>query len=224
MTLTLERLSKRYERRGRAVQALDDVSLKVDAGELALVQGASGSGKSTLLLAAGGLLSPDSGSVRVEDEEVYALGPGARAQLRARHVGFIFQQFHLVPYLTVLENVLAPTLAAAHPEARRHAMALLERFSLTERAAHLPSELSTGERQRTALARALLNRPHLLLADEPTGNLDEVNAGQVMACLVEFAADGGAVLLASHSSDAARQANSVHRLEGGRLRLVTGRS
>ena len=216
MVLAVEGIGKTYRGARGTVEALAGVSLAVDAGELVVVQGPSGCGKSTLLLAAGGLLEPDAGSVQLEGRDLYALSSEQRARLRAKRVGFIFQQFHLVPYLSVLENVLAPSLAAPVAGARERARELIVRFGLGERMEHLPAELSTGERQRAALARALLNRPQLLLADEPTGNLDQKNSELVLQHLADFARSGGAVLLVTHDADASRQAQRVIRLERGR--------
>ena len=216
MVLAAKQVGKTYRKTRGTVEALAGVSLAVDAGELVVVQGPSGCGKSTLLLAAGGLLEPDTGSVRIEGRDLYALSSEQRARLRAGKIGFIFQQFHLVPYLSVLENVLAPSLAAPVAGGRERARELIVRFGLGERLEHLPAELSTGERQRTALARALLNQPKLLLADEPTGNLDQKNSDLVLQHLADFARSGGAVLLVTHDADASRQAQRVIRLERGR--------
>jgi ABC-type lipoprotein export system ATPase subunit len=200
------------------VQALAGVSLQLQLGEFVAVQGPSGSGKTTLLLVAGGLLAPDSGEVLLEGTNPYQLAADSRARFRAGYVGFVFQQFHLVPYLNVLENVLAPSIALPGSDARQRALELIERFGLTDRKHHVPAELSTGERQRVALARALLNRPTLVLADEPTGNLDRANAEIVLGHLAEFARSGeGAVLLVTHSDYAASFASRVERLEAGRL-------
>lgn len=200
------------------VSPLDDVSLCVSSGEFVALQGPSGCGKSTLLLAAGGLLRPDSGTIQVSGTDLYQLSPQARAVFRGQHIGYVFQQFHLIPYLNVMQNILAATMAVptmANPEKR--AKDLAERFGLADRTTHRPSQLSTGERQRVALARALFNEPQLLLADEPTGNLDEENSRIVMDCLAGFGADGGAVLLATHDSQAASRADRVVRFESGVL-------
>jgi len=215
--LELRDVSKLYRRGDGTVTALRDVSLKLGAGDFLAVQGHSGSGKTTLLLAAGALLAPDAGTVLLAGQDPYALSPDTRAAVRATTIGFVFQQFHLVPYLSVRENVLAPSLAVEADGAPGRADELIERFGLTDRIDHLPAELSTGERQRVALARALLNRPKLLLADEPTGNLDDVSARTVLGALAEFADAGGAVLLVTHHHDAAAAAQRVVRLTGGRL-------
>jgi putative ABC transport system ATP-binding protein len=177
-----------------------------------------GCGKTTLLLTAGALLHPNSGRVLVNGQDPYALSPGQRARFRAVNVGFVFQQFHLVPYLDVLDNILAPALALGeNGGARAHALGLAARFGLAERLHHVPAALSTGERQRVALARALLNNPKLLLADEPTGNLDEQNRQAVLGCLAEFARAGGAVLLVTHEPRAGEHAGRVVNMSGGRL-------
>lgn len=215
--LDIQRVSKSYHGRDGTVAALTDVSLAVAPGELVAVQGPSGCGKTTLLLAAGGLLQPDGGRITVAEEDLAALSSEKRARLRAGHIGFVFQQFHLVPYLSVWENVLTPALAWPAPDVESRAHELLERFGLSARAPHVPADLSTGERQRTALARALLNRPGLILADEPTGNLDPENANTVIGCLQEFAQAGGAVLLVTHDATLAQQARRVLRLQFGKL-------
>jgi ABC-type lipoprotein export system ATPase subunit len=205
--LELLRVSKSYRRPHETITALDDVSLRVGAGEFVAVQGPSGCGKTTLLLIAGGLLRPDRGTALVGDQNLYDLSDEARARFRAAHVGFVFQQFHLVPYLSVLDNVLSPALARAADGGRQRAEELLRRFGLWPRRTHVPAELSTGERQRTALARALLHRPRLLLADEPTGNLDAENAQLVLEHLRACAHEGAAVLLVTHDPAAASQAD-----------------
>ncbi len=200
--LEIEALVKRYRRRDGTVVALDGVSVRLQAGVFAIIRGPSGSGKTTLLLAAGGLLAPDAGTVRVDGQALYALRAESRARFRAAHIGFVFQQFHLVPYLSVLENVMAAGLATGMggPAARARATELIAIFGLEHRADHVPADLSTGERQRVALARALLNRPRLLLADEPLGNLDDDNASIVLEHLRHFTRNGGAVLMATHNS------------------------
>lgn len=217
MALQLKDVAKTYRSGGREVNALDDVSLQVEPGEFVAVQGRSGCGKSTLLLIAGGLLAPDRGTVRLHDAEPYAMSQEARSRWRAAQIGFVFQQFHLVPYLSVLDNVLTPSLAIDIPDAQQRARELLERFELAARSHHVPSELSTGERQRTALARALLASPQLVLADEPTGNLDRENADAVLDSLVEFARGGGAVLMVTHDPAAAARADRVFKMQSGLL-------
>lgn len=220
MLLEATQISKTYRVGQKVVRAAEEVSLAVDAGEFVAVRGPSGCGKTTLLLIAGGLMAPDSGTIKILGQDPYALSPDQRAKFRAENIGFVFQQFHLVPYLHVLDNVLAPALAANLPSAKPRAMELLERFGMTDRLHHVPSELSTGERQRTALARALLLQPKLLLADEPTGNLDRENADLVMACLSEFASAGGGVLLVTHDTQAAAAAHRTANILQGKLTAV----
>jgi ABC-type lipoprotein export system ATPase subunit len=215
--LSIENIVKTYRGPGERVQAVRDVSLTVDAGEFVTVRGPSGCGKSTLLLAAGGLLEPESGRVTVDGQDIYALGSDDRAKIRACNIGFVFQQFHLVPYLNVRENVLAAAMAAGKTDRAQRADELLERFGMTHRASHVPSALSTGERQRTAMARALLNKPKLLLADEPTGNLDAENAEVVLGHMKTFASEGGAVLLVTHDVKAERYADRSIEIEDGSL-------
>lgn len=213
-TLEVERIGKAYSR-PETIEALRAVSIQVEAGRFKLVQGPSGCGKTTLLLATGGLLAPDTGKVRVAGQDVYALSAEGRARFRARSIGYVFQQFHLIPYLDVMDNVLAPTLALDTEGAHQRAEQLVEEFGLSGRSRHFPSELSTGERQRVALARALLNDPKLLLADEPTGNLDQRSADVVLGHLRDFASKGGAVLMATHHTDI--EADEVFHLDAGEL-------
>jgi ABC-type lipoprotein export system ATPase subunit len=220
MLVELQSVSKTFTATTLAVSALSDVNLQLDCGQFVAVCGPSGCGKSTLLLTAGGLLRPDQGRVLVDGKDLYQLTSNQRAQFRAQTIGFVFQQFYLIPYLNVLDNVLAARLGLSNgnrTEHLRRAEELLAQVGLTERAQHRPGELSTGERQRTALARALLNRPSLLLADEPTGNLDRANAEIVLQQLVEFARQGGAVMLVTHDAQAAGCADRVVQLERGRV-------
>ena len=206
-------LTKTYHGQ-RQVTAIDNVSLQLQPGEFVAIRGASGSGKTTLLLTIGTLLKPDSGDVRLFGQSPYEMSNNERAQFRAETVGFVFQQFHLVPYLNVLDNIRAPLLTNTKISSDE-AIHWMEKFGLSERANHFASQLSSGERQRCALARALVTRPKLLLADEPTGNLDEDNANIVMQTLNEFAQSGGAVLLVTHDQ---RNTNLAHRT----LKMVSG--
>jgi len=219
MVLEIKNLTKIFRRPTGAVRALSDIRLSVAAGEFVAVQGPSGSGKTTLLLAAGGLLAPDDGRVLVEGQDLYAMSPEQRARFRGATIGFVFQQFHLIPYLSVLDNVLTPTIAIREAEVQARARALIARFNLGRRIRHVPAELSTGERQRVALARAFLNHPKAILADEPTGNLDGDNADIVLRALADFAGGGRTVLLATHDPRAAEWADRVVRLEDGSLNL-----
>ena len=216
--LKLQDVTKMYRGRAGRVQALENISLAVQPGEFVSVQGPSGCGKTTLLLIAGGLLRPDAGQVAVDGRRPYDLAPEDRARLRADLVGFVFQQFHLMPYLTVLDNVLAASLAKPSDDGvRQRAVDLIEHVGLGPRTHHVPGELSTGERQRVAIARALLNRPRLLLADEPTGNLDPASSEVVLRHLADFADAGGAVLLVTHDERAAQYPHRAVRMVGGRI-------
>jgi putative ABC transport system ATP-binding protein len=213
--IQIEDLRKTYRGPRGSVHAIDGVSLSVAAGEFVAVQGPSGCGKTTLLLALGGLLLPSGGRIVVDGQEPYGLSANARSRWRARTVGFVFQQFHLVPYLDALDNVMAASLPCPAPDALERARTLIARFGLEGRMHHVPAELSTGERQRVALARALLNRPRVLLADEPTGNLDGENSEIVLEHLAAFAEDGGAVLLVTHDAAAAARAQRTVYLRNG---------
>jgi len=213
----LQGVNKRYQTARGAVNALQDISLSAGAGEFIAVRGPSGCGKTTLLLTIGGLLEPDNGRIEVAGVNPFALNPDERARFRAGTIGFVFQQFHLVPYLTVRDNILAPGVAISRDGSKERAEALIRRFNLTGRAGHHPGELSTGERQRTALARALLNDPLLLLADEPTGNLDPDNAAIVLEAFVEFKKSGGTVLLVTHDDMIAQAADRTALMKDGAL-------
>jgi ABC-type lipoprotein export system ATPase subunit len=213
--IQLEEVSKVYQTSDGPVHALSDVSLHVEQGEFVAVQGPSGCGKSTLLTVVGGLGTPTSGRVMVGGEDVVAMSPADRARFRAERIGFVFQMFHLLPYLTVLENVLVAALPGREAAARERAGGLLEKFQLGHRLRHHPGELSTGECQRVAIARALVNRPQLVLADEPTGNLDPENSVGVLDLLSGFRAEGGTILLVTHQESAANYAGRTIRLRDG---------
>ena len=203
---------------GSSVKAVEGVDLEARAGEFLALRGPSGCGKSTLLFVTGGLLRPDEGKVEIAGESLYEQDAAKQASIRASQVGFVFQQFHLVPYLNALDNVLAPTLARSIPDATEKANALLETFGLSDRRGHVPSTLSVGEQQRVALARALLPEPKLLLADEPTGNLDPENAKAILTRLGDFAAAGGAVIMVTHDDRAAEHATRSIQMDKGRLK------
>jgi putative ABC transport system ATP-binding protein len=202
------------------VRALDGASLSVDAGEFVAIEGPSGCGKTTLLLTAGGLLTPSQGQVLVDGHSPYDLAAGARAAWRGEHIGFLFQQFYLIEYLTLRENVLAAQLGDGAADQAARADEMLARLGLSDRADHLPSKLSTGQRQRAALARAMLRSPKLLLADEPTGNLDSENGQAVLKCLRDYANDGAAVLLVTHDSRAGQYADRTLRMNAGRVAMT----
>ena len=198
---------KQVTKRFGAVTALAPFDLDVQSGEFVAVKGASGSGKTTLLLTLGGMLRPSNGTVSFEGTDLYAQPRAERAEYRASEVGFVFQMFHLVPYLSVVENV---QLAARNGTS---ATELLEQFGLSHRFAHTPGELSAGERQRVALARALVNEPRLILADEPPGNLDPENDRQVFEHLSTFHRSGGTVIVVTHGSTADEFADRIVELK-----------
>jgi len=215
--IRLESVSKTYRTGKAAVVALDGASLSIDEGEFIAIRGPSGSGKSTLLLTIAGMIRPTRGRVVVGGDDVYAMSRRRRATFRAESIGFVFQLFHLVPYLTVLENARLPLMTGARPGGRNEARDLLERLGLSERASHKPAQLSTGERQRAAMARALMNRPRIILADEPTGNLDPDNAKQVMRHIGRFHEQGGTVVVVTHEEVAQQCANRTFHIRQGRI-------
>jgi putative ABC transport system ATP-binding protein len=215
--LRFEGVFKRYTAGTREVVALAGVDLTIDEGELTALVGKSGSGKSTLLHLAGGLDVADSGRVLLDERNVGELGIAERSKLRRREIGFVFQFFHLIPTLSIQENVELPLLLDGAKRGTR-GRELLERVGLGDRADHLPGELSGGELQRAAVARALVARPRLLLADEPTGNLDSANGEEVLRLLKEeVREEGTALLMVTHDEDAAARADHVHRLADGHL-------
>ncbi len=216
--IVLRNVTKKFDGPNGKVTALDDVTLSLTSGELLGITGPSGCGKSTLLMTAAGMLRPDHGDVQLmETYHPYELSPEQRCRLRAGLVGFVFQQFHLIPYLTVSENILAPLLSAPQKNPERRARELIRQFGLEDREDHLPSQLSTGERQRTALARALFHEPKIIFADEPTGNLDDENAETVLKHLLWYVSTGGSVLLVTHSARAADYATRIVKMKSGRL-------
>jgi len=214
-----ENVSKIYRLRDREVVALADVNLSVEAGEFVAVVGASGSGKSTLLLVLGGLIRPDGGEVFLEGQPLYELSQAQRAKIRQQNVGFLFQTFHLIPYLTALENVQVPLYVAGKSRAEQAEIAtrLLEQVGLGDRLDHKPAELSVGQQQRVALARTLANAPRLILADEPTGSLDPERAEEMVAHLERLAREGITIVMVTHDPSVAARAGRQVRLENGRI-------
>ncbi|MDP7585164.1 MAG: ABC transporter ATP-binding protein [Verrucomicrobiota bacterium] len=212
-----DEVTKIFRKNGSEVTSLDRFTAKVAKGEFVAVRGPSGSGKTTLLLTLGGMQRPSAGSVQLARRDLYALSPAERARLRSSEIGFVFQMFHLVPYLDLLANVLLACPGKPSVKVRQRASGLMDELGLADRASHRPGELSAGERQRLAVARALLNRPKLILADEPTGNLDPENAAEVIRHLAEFHRGGGTVVLVTHGAAADAHADRTLRLEQGRL-------
>jgi putative ABC transport system ATP-binding protein len=212
-------LTKTYPAETTAVRAVDGVDLDIDAGEFVSVMGPSGCGKSTLLHLLGGLDRPDSGVLYLAGERVDDLSESAWAVFRRRHVGFVFQAFHLVDELTAVENVELPALLLGERRrrSRRRAMDLLESLGVAERADHLPDGLSGGEKQRVAVARALINEPSLVLADEPTGNLDSRATGQILKLLAELRDTRRSVLVVTHDARVASAADRLLTMRDGEI-------
>ena len=200
------------------VTILDGVTLEVPAGQFVAITGPSGSGKSTLLGLVAGLDRPTAGSIRVDGVDLATLDEDALARLRLAKIGYVFQAFHLIPTLTALENVAIPLELAGVPEPARQAGALLEEVGLKLRVGHYPAELSGGEQQRVALARAVANRPGLVLADEPTGNLDSATGAQIVELLVDLhRRDGTTLILVTHDPALAAHAERIVELRDGRV-------
>lgn len=219
--VALENVAKTYQTRRGQIRALGDINLQIDIGEFVVIRGPSGSGKTTLLMTLGAMLKPSSGTIMFGDTNVYMLSASERALFRGKNIGFVFQMFHLIPYLTLVENVL---LGRMHDNSKTDyhdkAKELLERLGLSDRIFHRPAQLSAGEKQRAAIARALLNEPKILLADEPTGNLDPENAAEVVKHLRDFQANGGIVILATHGDQAEKSANRIVSLKRGLIEKV----
>lgn len=217
--LTVTGVSKRYVSQGRSIPVLSGVELTLEAGEFVALTGPSGSGKSTLLGLLGCLHRPDSGDIVLRGRSLRRATDLERSDLRARHLGFVFQQFHLIPYLNVEQNVRLPLGYRTDLEPASHARRaseVIDRVGLGHRRRHRPAELSGGEMQRVAIARALVAEPGLILADEPTGNLDRETAELVLDLLADASRRGTAILLVTHDAEAASRADRVLRLVEGR--------
>lgn len=216
--LRLEGVRKGFRRGREEVLALDGVDLCLDTGGFTALVGPSGSGKSTLLHLAGGLDKPDAGRILLDERDLSTLSAGERAQLRRRQIGFVFQFFHLIPTLTVAENVELPLILDGARTRNGRVGDLLDRVGLSHRTDHVPGELSGGEMQRAAIARALVARPQLLLADEPTGNLDSATGAEILELLCrQVAEEGTALLMVTHDLAAAAMAKDVLHLRDGQL-------
>ncbi|WP_455233809.1 ABC transporter ATP-binding protein [Thiogranum longum] len=218
--ILMQHVDKCYSLDGVEVQALRGVDLTVDSGEFVAIMGPSGSGKSTLMNVIGCLDLPDSGTYTLNGEDVTALGGDALARVRNRTIGFVFQSFNLLPRTSAVENVEMPLIYAgiAKQGRRQRAQVLMESLGLTDRMNHMPSQLSGGQQQRVAIARALVNRPPILLADEPTGNLDSRSGEEVMNILEELnRRDGVTIVLITHEPEIAKRADRMLTLRDGRL-------
>lgn len=216
--LVADQLGKQVSSPEGRLAILSDVSLEVDGGESVAIVGESGAGKSTLLALLAGLDEPTSGTVRLAGNELTALDEDGRAAVRARHVGFVFQSFHLLPSLTALENVMLPLELIGREDARAEAARVLSRVGLAERIGHYPRQLSGGEQQRVAIARAFVTKPDVLFADEPTGNLDAKTGERIIELLFELnSATGTTLVLVTHDQELAARCDRVIRLAAGRI-------
>jgi putative ABC transport system ATP-binding protein len=220
--LALEQVTKLYRHRRGEVVGLKDIDLAIESGEFVALVGPSGSGKSTLLLVLGSMMSPTTGRVLVDGTSVYDLSVARRTQLRRAKMGFVFQTFNLVPYLTAIQNIQLPLALAGAPLAvqNRRSSELLARVGLADRMNHKPNELSVGQQQRVALARTLANDPEIILADEPTGNLDPHTRTQILGFFQEFNREGKTVVIVTHDPAVAEMAHRSVRIVEGRLSHV----
>lgn len=213
----LESISKQYQQGNQTITALSSTTLEIRRGEFIAIVGPSGSGKSTMLTLLGGMLAPTEGKVRFEGESLYDLTVNKRAEVRRLKMGFVFQTFNLVPYLTAQENVEVPLLlcGASKVTQRKRAIELLDQVGLADRAHHKPHQLSTGQQQRVALARTLVNDPCVILADEPTGNLDPETRDQVLSFFDKFNRDGKTIVVVTHDPEVAMRAARRLQMNAG---------
>jgi len=210
--IKLQNISKTYPSSSGLFYALRDISLDIEDGQYIAVTGPSGSGKSTLLNILGGMTKPDHGEVLVNGKQLYRLSEKERNIYRREKIGFVFQQFHLIPYLKVYENILTGTTGKNH---KSNIQALLERFQIDNKSKHYPSQLSVGEKQRVALIRAAVSRPDMILADEPTGNLDDENSKIILDFFREYHREGKTVILVTHESGLSEHADRIITLKKG---------
>jgi putative ABC transport system ATP-binding protein len=217
--IKIENISKKYNGRGNSVVALNEVSLSIENGEFISIVGPSGSGKTTLLLCMGGLIHPSVGKVDIDGASIYDMDIKERATFRLRNLGFVFQTFNLIPYLTALENVQIPLSLAgtANGNQTERATELLEKLGLGDRLNHKPRELSIGQQQRVAIARALANNPKIIMADEPTGNLDPNTTNETVAYLNLLNQTGITIVMVTHNPGVAESAQRTLKLVDGRL-------
>lgn len=213
--LELQNITKIYRKGSKSFTALKSISLKIEKGDFCTVLGPSGAGKSTLLHLIGGLIRPDSGSITYNNRDIYQMSGQELDNYRRKHLGFMFQQFYLMPYLTVLDNI---KLAISNENNKSGIIDyFLQKCNLTELIHKYPSELSVGEKQRTAFIRAIISNPAILLADEPTGNLDPANSKILLSLILDFNKNGGTVLLVSHDPETLKFANKRITLDSGNL-------
>jgi len=217
--IVAEKLVKKFGKGEAAVAAVADISFQIDEGDFVGIMGESGAGKSTLLGIMGAMNAPTSGNLSVDDIDIYNLGQEQRADFRREFLGFIFQSFHLVPYLSVIENVMLPlaVVKAGKKKKRQMAEAALSQVGLLDKAGRLPNQISGGEKERVAIARAIVNEPPVLLADEPTGNLDTKTTREIMELLLRFNQEGMTIVMVTHSPACASYAKRIMRVSDGRL-------
>ena len=215
--IEVERLSKIYQMGEQKVSALDGVDFRIEKGEFVAIMGPSGSGKSTLMNLLGCLDLPSSGIYRLENLDIQDLKPDQLAEVRNRRIGFVFQSFNLLPRATALENTELPLLYGRVPKSTEIAFQALERVGLAHRAKHKPTELSGGERQRVAIARALVNSPAIILADEPTGNLDSTTGKEILNLFLELNQEGVTLILVTHEQKIAEQAKRIMQMRDGKV-------
>ena len=215
--IEVERLSKTYQMGEQKVSALDGVDFTIEKGEFVAIMGPSGSGKSTLMNLLGCLDLPSSGIYRLENLDIQDLKPNQLAEVRNRSIGFVFQSFNLLPRATALENTELPLLYGRVAKSAEIAFQALERVGLDHRAKHRPTELSGGERQRVAIARALVNSPAIILADEPTGNLDSTTGKEILNLFLELNQEGVTVILVTHELEVAQQTKRIIQMRDGKI-------
>ncbi len=215
--IEVESLSKIYQMGEQKVSALDGVDFRIEKGEFVAIMGPSGSGKSTLMNLLGCLDLPSSGIYRLENLDIQDLKPDQLAEVRNRRIGFVFQSFNLLPRATALENTELPLLYGRVPNSTEIAFQALERVGLAHRAEHKPTELSGGERQRVAIARALVNGPAIILADEPTGNLDSTTGKEILNLFLELNQEGVTLILVTHEQEIAQQAKRIMQMRDGKI-------
>ena len=214
----LDKVSKIFGSSTKQVEAIKNIDLQVNKGEFIVISGPSGSGKTTLLLSIGGMLKPSSGVVSVDNKDIYRFNEFELTKFRALNIGFVFQMFYLIPYLNVLDNMLLSAGLGSNENRNRKASELADQLGISDRILHKPSELSAGERQRVALARALIHQPKIILADEPTGNLDPDNSRGVIQIIKEYHQTGGTVIFVTHGKDADQYADRTIYLRKGEIK------
>jgi len=215
--IAIKNINKEYGSGKNKVSALKNLDLKIDTSEFLLIKGESGSGKSTLLFILGAMLNPTSGSVKVDDLELFSMSEKQKEKYRATKTGFVFQSYHLLPYLNVLENIMLSNKLPNKNIQKEAVIKIATELGISDRLNHKPSQLSAGEKQRVALARALVTKPSIIFADEPTGNLDEKNSMDVLNYLKQFKYGGGTVVMVTHGNLADSFASRIIQLHKGKL-------